>query len=128
MQKYTFDISDFMHIIAYLKSYKNILPPNNNIVYGHICGSATFTSSLMNCLMSILKSQPHFGNNYIIFLAGYKAWKFKLWQKSAYFLAKLSTPNLPLCTSGLSNEVYNFFLPQGAQKLPAKVQMKSPIY
>ena len=31
-------------------------------------------------------------------------------------------------TSGLSKEVYNFVLPQGAQKLPAKVQIKSPIY
>ena len=31
-------------------------------------------------------------------------------------------------TSGLSKEVYNFFLPQGAQKLPAKVQMKVLIY
>ena len=31
-------------------------------------------------------------------------------------------------TLGLSNEIYNFVLPQGAQKLPAKVQMKSPIY
>ena len=31
-------------------------------------------------------------------------------------------------TSGLSKEVFNFVVPQGAQKIPAKVQMKSPIY
>ena len=31
-------------------------------------------------------------------------------------------------TSGLSKEVYYFVVSQGAQKLPAKVQMKSLIY
>ena len=46
----------------------------------------------------ILKSQWHFGNNYIRILAGYKPLKFDLSQKSGYFLAKLSMPNLPRCS------------------------------
>merc|ERR1712051_421261 len=40
----------------------------------------------------------------------------------------LELPQHQYHTSGLSKEVYNFVLPQGAQMLPAKVQIKSLIY
>ena len=38
------------------------------------------------------------------------------------------TPTRALHTPGLSKKVYNFGISQGDQKLPIKVQTKSPFY